>query len=76
MPREYHFLDASPYPGYWQLEAHIESSDEESVGEAIPFHNKEDEETKPIKDEEKDDQNGEEDEDDEDDEADEADEDV
>ncbi|EZF35714.1 Heterochromatin protein HP1 [Trichophyton interdigitale] len=55
---------------------HIESSDEESVGEAIPFHNKEDEETKPIKDEEKDDQNGEEDEDDEDDEADEADEDV
>lgn len=63
------------------VKAHIESSDEESVGEAIPFHSKEDTETKPIKDEEQDDQNGEEDEEDEDDEDeddedDEADEDV
>ncbi|EFE31059.1 uncharacterized protein ARB_01926 [Trichophyton benhamiae CBS 112371] len=47
--------------------------DDESVGDAIPFHGKEDEGAKPIKDEEKDDQNSEEDEDDE---ADDGDEDV
>ncbi|EFQ98422.1 heterochromatin protein HP1 [Nannizzia gypsea CBS 118893] len=50
------------------FEAHIESSDEESVGEAIPFHSKEDEEAKPSKDDEK---NNEDDESDEDEEGDE-----